>query len=895
VSVTLGSEIFQRSRAESYMWGSGEFFADVGTRLPDPEFFDIVEAALNPDWSLERYGVWTRATYPGASFPEQGWKIHVSAALTNASRILARAAVVLGRHRVPFKFASDASFLRAFNGKGTARGSAGKFIAAYPRADAFRVVIDDLADELDGLAGPYILSDRRHPSSGCVFYRYGQFQTSPSRDSIGVPLSLLNAPDGSRVPDQRQAYFVCPPWEADPFPAEPDSAEVTNFLARYRVRKALAFSNSGGVYRAVQGRRGRHVVLKEARPHVSYPLGAGDAQCALGKEFEILQHLHRAGQPVPEPIEFASVWEHTFSVMTFVDGTPLGLYAIANSPALNATPNTWSDYLTRIETVWARAAEFVGECHQRDLVLGDLSINNVLVDDELPSRPLTFIDFEAAVRIGSDEDLGIFTTPFTSPQRLRREPIAVTDDLYSLGAVLLGTIAFGPAHGPYSAETLIKVIDRIFATCPLNRKALDLVAALLDPEPLNRPSARVVAEELDRHGIRSGSRRSRPDAEATSTECPAVSEICKDLGRFIATSATPGDEWLYPADPGGRICQAPMSLAYGASGVIRALTIAGQPLPEEQAAWWLDRASRTQDGPTGLYTGTSGVAWALADSGHVDLAQERLAEATDLARDLDDPTVFSGWAGIGLSQLFMYERTGDASWLDAAVTAANRTRALVASRSSSFDSGYPFGRAGLAQLHCELHRLTGEGNFLSICRELLIDDGSMERGPDGRLRGIARPLPGGARRVSPYWLDGSAGVASVFARVYSVTGNPTDLLTVLDVAESIKPNAVFLSGLFTGLSGLGNALLDCYQATGQAELLTAAHDTAKAIWPYLIRRSAGLAALGEQNVRLSCDFATGSAGVLMFLHRLASGGHTIDAVPYGRAPIGAGIVREDLG
>jgi len=538
---------------------------------------------------------------PTQRYKQQGWKIHVSAALTDAEQILARSVAVLGRRRVPFKFASDASLLRAFNGKGTARGSGGKFITAYPQGDAFRVVIDELADALDGLAGPYILSDRRHPASKCVFYRYGQFQASAERDSIGVPTSLLTAPDGSQLPDQRQAYFVCPDWETDPFPAEPDAVEVAEFLARYPVRKALAFSNSGGVYRATEQSRGRDVVLKEARPHVSYPQGSGDAQSALRKEFEILELLYDAGQPVPEPIELASIWEHQFSVMGFVDGTPLGLYAIANSPALNATPHTWSEYLTRMETVWVCAAEFVSECHQRDLILGDLSINNILLDDKLSTAPLRFIDFEAAIRRGRDEDLGIFTTPFASPQRLRREPLSFTDDLYSLGAVLLGTIAFGPAHGPFSAQTRTKVIDRIFSTCPLDGRALDLVAAMLDPEPPNRPPARDIARDLGRHGLRRAGLPNRPAFDfARAQHLPPVSEVCAELGRFITSAATPQEEWLFPADPAGRICQAPMSLAYGASGVIRALTVAGQSIPEEQTAWWLDRARLTQHGPPGL-------------------------------------------------------------------------------------------------------------------------------------------------------------------------------------------------------------------------------------------------------------------------------------------------------
>lgn len=53
-------------------------------------------------WSVEPGGRWLRVVHAGARTPEQGWKLHVSAALANAEAVLARA--------LPVLLAEDATF-----------------------------------------------------------------------------------------------------------------------------------------------------------------------------------------------------------------------------------------------------------------------------------------------------------------------------------------------------------------------------------------------------------------------------------------------------------------------------------------------------------------------------------------------------------------------------------------------------------------------------------------------------------------------------------------------------------------------------------------------------------------------------------------------------------------
>ena len=91
-------------------------------------------------------------------------------------------------------------------------------------------------------------------------------------------------------------FSPCPTGNPTPFPtkrirsppAGARPAEIRLKNDRYVVRKALAFSNAGGVYRAYDQHTGQEVVLKEARPRVFF---SEDAVALLGKGIPACCHL----------------------------------------------------------------------------------------------------------------------------------------------------------------------------------------------------------------------------------------------------------------------------------------------------------------------------------------------------------------------------------------------------------------------------------------------------------------------------------------------------------------------------------------------------------------------------------------------------------------------------
>jgi hypothetical protein len=82
------------------------------------------------------------------------------------------------------------------------------------------------------------------------------------------------------------------------------------------------------------------------------------------------------------------------------------------------------------------------------------------------------------------------------------------------------------------------------------------------------------------------------------------------------------------------------------------------------------------------------------------------------------------------------------------------------------------------------------------------------------------------------------------------------------------------AGKQNGLAGFGEFYLDC-QRFGPDLVIHSTEGARRAlagILPFRLRRPTGVAFPGETRTRISCDLATGSAGIGLFIHRFLKGG-----------------------
>ncbi|WP_024423393.1 class III lanthionine synthetase LanKC [Bacillus safensis] len=858
-----------------------EFYDSVERYQSDDELLKIAKAILPENWPIQRDRIFYFAKPPTCILPNQGWKIHISATFSNAQAVLKATISVCVTLDAPFKFTCDQRLFTLINSRQWNRGASGKFITIYPRDEEhFKKLLKALYTELMQFEGPYILSDRRYKDCKVLYYRYGGITSGEWRDYDGSYLHMLTAPDGQLIPDVRQPFFSLPPWVTDPFPTEEKiSGEPVLKNGRYTVTKSLAFSNNGGVYLALDNETGQTVVIKEARPHTESSANGNDAITLREKEWRILNKLKDTGL-VAQPIDLFWDWEHLFLVESYVRGVTVQSFPAIYSPLIYVDPteDQVRQCFERIIAVGKNIAMALEVLRDHGIVFGDLSPNNIIVDQD--TFNITLIDLEGAYEVGTDDSAFLFTTGFTTMDRLSRSKLRYADDYYSLGAILFWLI-----HGVITLSDLEPNAHKIFLEeiqqdfC-LPDELIQTILSLLDTVEENRPRPDQVVKILE--GIKVLPRISTPKLVPESQ----IKKTLDGISRHIRSVTTPDrNDRLFPADPSN---VNPLNVSYGALGVAYVLKKLDGKVPEEVMDWILRQNPETDKYPAGFFVGLSGVAWAFSELGFHDRGVDALDKASRHRHLLKTPDLFYGAAGFGLTNLYFWERTREQRFLDEATRVCEwlletkredkRGYSWPSPDGSSF-IGYGQGASGIALFLLYLYKATGESNILSAASRALEFDLSfgvqienMISFPDDSS---------GSKVVYPYWIRGSAGVCTTLLRYVTVTGDERFKGMLRNIAIDTFRKYTIFPGLFQGVSGLGNFLLDCYQFTKEELYLQQAYRVANGVKLFTIQRPTGIAFPGDNLYRLSTDLATGSAGVGFFLHRLLHGKPNFSFMPDG--------------
>lgn len=875
-----------------FSWNDSLFF-DSLDRYYAPQQ-DHFLATLDPGVRAQfvRSGIWW-SYRPTRDLPSQGWKIHVSAAHDNVHEVAAITIDYLTTHRIDFKIALDTRIFQTLNSKAIARGSGGKLITIYPvDDDRFRTCLADLAELLDGRQGPYVLSDLRYRDHKALYFRYGQFLNTSAVDVLGRRQPYVWGPGGP-TPDDRNPGGHHPAWVCWPFsdwqPPEESDEDVDRPLGdRFLVTAAIRFSNSGGVYEAKDTRDGnRLVVLKEARPHTNPLASRGmDAVDLLNREWAFLERLAGTGS-FPEPVAVFDHWEHRFIAEELITGTDLRLIMLQESPLARPQPDdaASSAFLRTFLAVFRNLARAVRAANDRNVVLGDLTPANLIVDPD--TYDVTVIDLESCRLNGNAdgqegllEPVNLFTPGFSHS---RGGPIGLkpADDAYAL-AVNMAYFIFPVAAMLYLRDDVLELyrdfIDDLGWPTRIHSMVLDLaqgrasVSQVLELLEDDEQTQQLIAE------VR------LPQPRQLVEEHLGLHPVEDSVAAFVEAAADLDRDTLFPVDPFADATN-PLSLGFGAGGVLWALRASGRPVRPEWLHWLRDRADRLDPAgyPAGLMSGLAGIAWALDTLGLHDRARRLLALANDRAAQTQDYTFYYGLAGLGMTNLHFYLSSRNQGDLDAARDCARRLRddARIDRRHAYWLNdfatdgpltGLGFGQAGVALFLLRLHQLTGDPEYLGLGRRAL----------DWELN-HAEPLGDGmitfrhGETIEPYVEVGAAGVAQVLLRY-------GDLDAARPVLEGLKIGHSVLPGFTFGLSGVADAMLDAAEFIGDPAYRQVALrqlDFVRRIFLFTPSARFGLTAPGDPGplavpgeglLRCACDYLTGSAGVLRVLHRTNSGG-----------------------
>ena len=837
---------------EAYCFVDPTFY-DAPVRMERPELdFDLTSAAAPDGWDRSELDDWVLIWPRDIQLPAQGWKIHASGCMENAEETVRLVWDYCVAEGLAFKFVRGRHHLLLRNAKYADRGSSGKLATIYPSdEDELEATLRRLGDALDGRQGPYILSDLRW-RSGPLYVRYGGFAERFCVTESGQPALAIADPNGELVPDRRGPSFKPPPWAKlpeflGPELASRNSATVTDLP--YEIKRAIHFSNGGGLYEGIDKRDGSRVVLKEARPHAGLSMDGVDAVTRLDRERRTLERLSDLGI-TPAVKDYFMLGEHHFLALEFVDGQPLSQLIAERYPLALENPGEerLADYSTWVLDTLRNVEQAVSAIHSRGMAIRDLHPSNMLVQ---PDGRVMLIDFEIAGDVDDAVQQSLADPGFVAPGGLSGCGI----DLYALACLRL-----------FSFLPLTQLLSLDAA------KADEFAVAISDlfPVPPTFLSEAVATIEGSwrRDSADESGRPLRPRIDAEPAAWPTVRE---SLSQAIVASATPQrDDRLFPGDV-HQFSSGGLNMAYGAAGVLYALDATGWERSPEFEEWLVHRAVHPESGTSlGFYDGLHGVAWLLEYLGRRVDATKVLSICKDEVRgnwDRLGTDLFSGISGIGLALADLSASMGDPSFdedIDGiARVLADRTgdESSVGEISGGDDpyAGLLRGSSGPALFFIRLYDRTGDTAFLDLAatglrqdlrRCLLRDDGSLEVNEGWR--------------TMPYLQDGSIGIGMVLDEYLARRADEQFEDASLAISRAARGQFYIEPGLFYGRAGMIMYLSRQHAAGDAYRDETIGSHIRRLNW-HALSYSGHLAFPGEQLLRLSMDLGTGSAGVLLAL------------------------------
>lgn len=852
------------------------YYEGIDKLKSSEEFYNIASSILPKEWELKKSSIYLTCMNKAHKIPLTGWKIHISATLTNCKEILEFVSKAAVENNFSFKFMRDTRILQITSQKAYSRGGSGKFITIYPEnEDAFLKLLEIFYAKLKDFKGPYILSDRRYKNCKVLYYRYGGMIGQYRMEKDGDLVPIIKDGNGKWIDDIRNPYFSVPANIKNPIP-EPLVKPVESHLdTNYRIDKPLVFSNSGGVYEGVKLEDGRRVIIKEARPYTCFVDDEKDSIYLREKEYFFLKKLEKSNM-VPTPIELFKEWEHIFLVEEFLEGKTLKSFCAQHNPFYKTFKNSENidTYIKNLTKVFLKIVDFIKMVHESDLILADLSPNNIMITEDLQVK---FIDLEACIEKGDESFAQMSTSGYS--EKITKDNF-IESDLYALGCVFFSCLAQRNEMIRFDHEIIKRFLDSLSKDYSLPQDLVNLILDLTQKDFKKRPSLDQVKERLEAIEGRSEvciKRDNKLDYEALDLK---YSNLTKECIKAIDNTANLEEkERLFPNTP---CIDNSLNITCGALGNIYMMNcMQAEEKINRYMPWVMDKLEKIDSYAPGLYVGVSGVAWVLLELGYREKAMEVLKKIDKNPLFDNNFGIRCGLAGYGLTLLKFFLETKEEEFLEKAVyigdtliTCAkidelNKTACWPEGK-KEISIGYGDGATGIALFLLYLSSVSKEERFLEtgklalrydLKEKILVEGTEFYSFP--RDNSLAKPL-------YPYFTEGNSGVISVLLRYYKVTKDSFFMEEINSLLPGIYVKYAINPGLFFGLTSLGNTLLDCYEFLGDRAYKEMAYDVAEGIYLYKIDSPDGVLFPGNLINKLSTDLGSGTSGIVLFFNRLVN-------------------------
>jgi serine/threonine protein kinase len=687
---------------------------------------DELAATLGAGWRVfewpTRLLIWRMFAWQGVPTPTQGWKIHISATVSEAIALSERVLPFLVESKVSFKVPNHIEGVRIINSGGIGETQLGKIVTIYPENDD---QTEYLAKNLDALwpstRGPFVPSDMvLHPGSA-VYLRYGKFNGSEVLiDPKGYYQSAIYSPTGSLVKDERSLVGAQPDWAPPPpvacvpntFPDIMDTVTVEN--DEYLPLMLLHHTPKGDVILALQLDTAQIVILKRVIPGVFGDSFGFDARDRLMNEYSLLRQLSKH-RHAPQPLGISDS-THAVMAIEYVDG--IFLNRLPRDEQIRSLP-LFADTIARLHAL--------GFAHN------DIKLNNaVKVDGQVK-----LTDFELAAPLESRRKYLGGTRGYI-PSEGYTERITTTADVYALGISMAhALLGVDPYSLPQKHGRLVGLLHLVGI-----HAGAYLLAELTEPNPQHHLSARQAEEELSRINnellVPFNLEKKQKVSLADKRWYQRAAWESADATRQFSRTGDRGRWWKnfhFHADFQSE------AINIGAAGILLGLISIDGALKRSSfgddifaGASWLAARPPIKTCP-GLFTGDAGVALALAMAGKrlarqefIDAARSRLFACETPGMELD---LYTGGAGVLLTACLLADLL-DSEWplewvapiADRLLTNAREVEGVIVwnprwdpETSSSLYTGAAHGSAGIAMALAHWGKLTRSKQSCDIAFE----------------------------------------------------------------------------------------------------------------------------------------------------------------------------------
>lgn len=398
--------------------------------------------------------------------PVQGFKLHISATVNNATDILHSIIAYLTENKIAFKVIKNMDTLKKLNNGQFGFSQIGKFITIYPINDEKTIEIAyKLEDLLKSFNSSKIPSDKQLKEDSVIYYRYGLFTNHSYENKL-----IKN--DGTLVEDLRKPGNAVPEWVKDPFYEQSNNEDLDKnglFNNNYLIINCLRQKAKGGVYKAISFKEVNEngsekqypqvCIVKEARYLAVVDENSVDFRHRLKWERDLLLKINsKLEKVVPKVYDFFEYENNYYLVTELIEGKSL-LECIQEKMSLSDT---------EILRICNLLLEKLKVFHHHNIIVNDLSLDNVVL---LPDGDIRIIDLEFGYHESSEISaslLGYGTPgfhPLTDENNMFVEPTN-SRDLYAVGA-----IAFALVKKDWYLKTLKNEIIKEF----WNRPNLDSI------------------------------------------------------------------------------------------------------------------------------------------------------------------------------------------------------------------------------------------------------------------------------------------------------------------------------------------------------------------------------------------------------------------------------------